>query len=82
MPDTKYKALVLGSSGLIGMETINLLLKNNKYETIYAITRKPLGIIHPKLVQIIADLNSIEASICINLDYEFMFYCISFLLYS
>lgn len=60
MPDRKYIALVLGASGLIGKETLNLLLENNKYETVYAITRKPLGIQHDKLIQIQADSDTIK----------------------
>lgn len=60
MSGKKYKALVLGSSGLIGMETVYLLLKNDKYETVYTISRKKLDIESPKLIQIIADFDSID----------------------
>jgi uncharacterized protein YbjT (DUF2867 family) len=75
MPHTKYKALVLGSSGLIGMETINLLLKNNKYETIYAITRSELPINNNRLIRIIADYHSIETHIK-DLQIDHFFCCI------
>ncbi|MCA5005409.1 NAD-dependent epimerase/dehydratase family protein [Sphingobacterium bovistauri] len=63
MPETNYKALVLGSSGLIGNQTINLLLNNNKYESVYTISRTELPIRHSKLIQIIADYDSIEKHI-------------------
>lgn len=63
MPDTKHIALVLGASGLIGKETLNLLLENNKYKTVYAITRKSLGITHPKLTEIIADMSTVDEAL-------------------
>lgn len=63
MSDTKYNALVLGSSGLIGFETLNLLLNNNKYKRIYAVSRKELPVINDKLIQLIADYDSIESQI-------------------
>ena len=75
MPDTKYKALVLGASGLIGKETLNLLLKNNKYETIYAISRHSLAIHNSKLIEIIADISTIEKSIK-DLKIDHFFSCI------
>lgn len=75
MPDTKYKALVLGSSGLIGMETINLLLNNDKYEVVYAISRYELPIKNNKLIQIIADYNTIETNIK-DLKIHHFFCCI------
>lgn len=75
MPDTKYKALVLGSSGLIGIETIDLLLNNDKYETVYAISRSILPIKHNKLIQIIADYNSIESHIK-DLQIDHIYSCI------
>jgi uncharacterized protein YbjT (DUF2867 family) len=75
MPDTKYKALVLGSSGLIGLETINLLLNNDKYEVVYAISRSELPIKNNKLIQILADYNSIETKIK-DLQIHHFFCCI------
>lgn len=75
MPDTKYIAMVLGSSGLIGMETINLLLKNNKYQTVYAISRTALPIENDKLIQILADAESIKDKIK-NLHIDHFFSCI------
>jgi len=75
MPDTSYNALVLGSSGLIGIETIDLLLKNDKYEVVYAITRSELPIQNNKLVQIIADYSNIEKHIK-NLQIDHLYSCI------
>lgn len=75
MPDTKYIAMVLGASGLIGSETVNLLLNNNKYKTVYAISRKGIAIDHPKLIQILADSDSIANKIA-DLQIDHFFSCI------
>ena len=60
MSDTKHIALVLGSSGLIGFETVNLLLNNSNYSAVYAVSRTKLPISHSKLIQILADVDTIE----------------------
>ena len=75
MPDKNYKALVLGSSGLIGMQTINLLLNNNKYKVVYSISRSKLPIQNDKLVQILADTETIDAHIN-DLQVDHLFSCI------
>lgn len=73
MSNTKYKALVLGSTGLIGNETLHLLLNNNKYEVLYAISRRELDIENEKLVNIIADFDTIDTKLKdVHIDH---FYC-------
>ncbi len=57
------KALVLGASGLIGTDLVQLLLADPRYEQVYIVVRKPMAIRHPKLHQIIADFHSITAQI-------------------
>lgn len=63
MSQSKHKALVLGSTGLIGSETLDLLLKNDKYEAVYAVTRRNLEINNQKLIQIVADMDTIEPAL-------------------
>lgn len=48
-------ALVLGSSGLVGNEVLQLLLANNAYHNVIVINRKPTSIVHPKLIEYITD---------------------------
>jgi uncharacterized protein YbjT (DUF2867 family) len=53
-------ALLVGSTGLIGNQLLELLLADNHYNTVIAISRIPLPFINPKLKVIIADFKSIE----------------------
>lgn len=59
MSKKKYTALILGSTGLIGTEILQFLLKNEAYTHVYAVSRQPISITDPKLIPIIADYDSI-----------------------
>jgi uncharacterized protein YbjT (DUF2867 family) len=50
-------ALVAGSTGLIGSQLLQLLLNDNYYDVVKAISRKPLGFTHPKLESIVLDFD-------------------------
>ncbi len=50
-------ALVVGSTGLIGSQLIELLLQDDYYTKVIAISRNPLALEQPKLVTIIADVD-------------------------
>jgi len=52
-------ALLAGSTGLIGKQLLQLLLKDPYYEKVKAITRKPLDIQHPKLENVILDFDTL-----------------------
>lgn len=54
-------ALVVGSTGLIGNQVVELLLKDDHYTHVIAIARIPLSVSHPKLTVVLADFNSIES---------------------
>lgn len=47
-------ALIAGSTGLIGRQLLNLLLKSQDYQKVIALTRRDLPA-HPKLSQVIVD---------------------------
>jgi uncharacterized protein YbjT (DUF2867 family) len=53
-------ALLAGSTGLIGGQLLELLLTDNHYTQVIAVSRKPLDASHPKLRNIVADLTSLE----------------------
>lgn len=53
-------ALVAGSTGLIGSQLIQLLLDDPGYDSVIAISRKPLDVHHSKLKNVTADLSSLE----------------------
>lgn len=51
------KALIAGSTGLIGSQLLQLLLNDDYYDRVKAISRKPLEITHPKLENIVLDFD-------------------------
>jgi uncharacterized protein YbjT (DUF2867 family) len=68
-------ALVAGSTGLIGNQLLQLLLKDDHYDVVKAISRKPIEITHSKLENIVLDferLNEHQA----NLKADDVFCCL------
>jgi len=57
----KRNALIAGATGLVGKNLLQQLLADDLYEKILVITRKPIDIIHPKLIQQQVDFDTIEA---------------------
>jgi uncharacterized protein YbjT (DUF2867 family) len=58
---TKDKtALVFGATGLVGSELTNLLLSNDHYDCIKIFVRKKSDFQHPKLVQLVNNLDNPE----------------------
>jgi uncharacterized protein YbjT (DUF2867 family) len=53
-------ALVAGSTGLIGSQLLELLLKSDAYHKVIAISRKKLSITHDKLINIVCALNQLS----------------------
>lgn len=48
-------ALIAGSTGLVGSNLLTILLHDTRYDKVIALTRKPLGITHSKLTEVITD---------------------------
>lgn len=53
------KALILGATGLIGKHLLNLLLKEDVYNNVYVISRRPISVEHPKLIQVVGELEDL-----------------------
>lgn len=53
-------ALLAGSTGLIGKQLLQLLLDDPAYAEVKALSRKPIGVEHPKLRNIVLDLNKLD----------------------
>ena len=53
-------ALILGASGLTGSQLLKLLLDSADFDRVRALVRKPLGISHPKLEEIIVDFRNMD----------------------
>lgn len=54
-------ALLAGSTGLVGGLLLEQLLHDNHYEKVIALSRKPLGREHPRLVNLIVDFDNLES---------------------
>jgi len=54
-------ALIVGSTGLIGNQLVELLLNDDRYTQVTAIARTSLPFSHPKLKLVVADFGSIES---------------------
>lgn len=55
-------ALVAGSTGLIGKQLLLLLLANDRYTLVKAISRSPLVFNHPKLQNLVIDFDRLSIS--------------------
>jgi len=54
-------ALVIGATGLVGRQLVNLLLEDARYEKVKVFSRKTTGISSPKLEERIIDFCSVES---------------------
>jgi uncharacterized protein YbjT (DUF2867 family) len=54
-------ALLAGTTGLIGSQLLDLLLQSSEYEKVIAISRKPLDKTHPKLNNLVCELNELQS---------------------
>lgn len=57
MPKT---ALLAGATGLIGSQLLPLLLASERYSKVIVVGRKSVGTVHPKLTQVVTDLDHLE----------------------
>lgn len=51
------KALVIGATGATGKELVQVLLNSPDYSEVAIFVRRPLGITHPKLEEVLTDFN-------------------------
>ncbi len=49
----KIKAIITGSTGMVGEGVLHVCLNNENVESVLVINRKPCGVVHPKLKEII-----------------------------
>lgn len=54
------KALIIGASGLVGSNLLQLLLNDDHISTVRSLVRKPSGIKHPKLDEMVMDFNNLQ----------------------
>jgi uncharacterized protein YbjT (DUF2867 family) len=77
MPDKKIKAIITGATGMVGEGVLHECLLHPQVESVLVINRKPCGVVHPKLKEIIHndffDLSSIENQLA---GYDACFFCL------
>jgi uncharacterized protein YbjT (DUF2867 family) len=54
------KAIIAGSSGLIGSKLLDILLQQPFYDEVLILVRKELSTQHPKLTQLVVDFDRLE----------------------
>lgn len=54
------KAVVIGSTGMVGAQLISLLLSSSEYSEIISLVRRPSGVSHPKLHEHVVDFDKPE----------------------
>lgn len=55
------KALIIGATGATGIDLVNVLLQDPGYTAVVIFIRRPTGITHPKLREVITDFDKLEA---------------------
>jgi uncharacterized protein YbjT (DUF2867 family) len=54
-------ALIIGATGLVGGQCLRLLLTDPKFDRVTALVRRPMGIDHPKLHEVIVDFERLDS---------------------
>lgn len=71
------QVLMAGTNGMIGSAILEICLSDPEIESVISITRKPIGLSHPKLIQVIhtdfTDFMPIEAHFS---EIDLCFYCV------
>ena len=62
MPDTLRHVALAGATGLVGGEVLELLLCDPDVEKVITLGRRPTGRQHPRLVELVAAIDDLEAA--------------------
>ncbi len=54
-------AIIIGATGLVGNQLLQLLLEDNDFSLVKIFVRKPTGIVHAKLIELVVDFDEIES---------------------
>jgi uncharacterized protein YbjT (DUF2867 family) len=73
----KIKVIITGSTGMVGKGLLLECLNNEKVESVLIINRKPVGIVHNKLIEVLHqdmyDLSAIQDQLS---DYDVCYFCL------
>lgn len=67
-------ATLIGATGLIGGELLNLLLKDDHFSTVKILVRRPFNLVHPRLEKKLVDFNDND-SLLVALDNSDVIFC-------
>jgi len=67
-------AALIGATGLIGGELLNLLLNDDYFQTVRILVRRPFNVVHPKLDKKLVDFNDSD-SLLVALDNSDVVFC-------
>ena len=77
MNNTPIRVIITGTTGMVGEGVLHECLQNPQVEAVLIINRKPMGLVHPKLKEIIHsdfyDVSSIEKDLK---GYNACFFCL------
>src|SRR5579872_1967257 len=77
MPEKPIKAIITGSTGMVGEGVLHECLQHPLVEQVLIVNRKPLGLEHPKLKEVIHtdffDISNIEEQLT---GYDACFFCL------
>lgn len=60
MEREKESAILLGATGLVGSHLLERLLEDEHYSQVKVFSRRPVGLSHPKLTEVLIDLFELE----------------------
>ena len=73
----KIKAIITGATGMVGEGVLHEALNNLEVESVLVINRKPCGVVHPKLKEIIhADFYDISPILSQVSGYNACYFCL------
>lgn len=69
------KAVIIGATGATGRNLTGILINDNDYDEIVLFVRKPSGMVHPKLVEVLTDFDQLE-TVSISITGDVWFSCL------
>lgn len=69
------KALIIGATGATGKDLVHVLLKDPDYTVIVIFVRRPTGIVHPKLTEVLTDFDK-PAEVAQHINGDILFSCL------
>lgn len=60
MSEPKKNAIVIGATGLVGRELVQLLLADSRFSAVKVLVRRPTGLQNPKLQEVVLDFDQLD----------------------